>query len=183
MSFDPDNCVYCIAQFPHEPTDLCKDFKDESLTIMSNEETEELIRSVGRPQKDASEMTDARSSGRKRAAEIAIINPGDKCEWALLKEAGGGIAPIIGCTGNPAQHRHHGPDKNTLNNTLGSNLHRICTYCHNRWHAENDKYYSGERPKDDTPWLPDPIHGVSNPHNPNDKLSRKEVLIQEIARS
>mgnify|MGYP000925812803 CR=1 FL=1 len=155
MSFDPDNCVYCIAQFPHEPTDLCKDFKDESLTVMSNEEAEELVRSVGRPQKDASDMVDARSSGRKRAAEIAIINPGDKCEWALLKEAGGGIDPIIGCAGNAAQHRHHGPDK----------------------------YYSGERPKDDTPWLPDTVHGISKPHNPNDKLSRKEALIQEIARS
>lgn len=177
MSYQPDNCVFCIAQFPHEPTDLCQ---SEPAPMLSVADAQELVRSVGRPPKEASEMEDALSSGRKRAAEIAVINVGDKCEWALLAKAGGGIAPIVGCTGNPAEHRHHGPDKNTLNNELGVNLHRICTYCHNRWHGKNDKYYSGDRPKDDTPWLPD---GDWAPHDPTNKLSRKEVLIAELGRS
>jgi len=167
---------------PHEPTDLCNNPSAvEHKEVLAL--TEDIARSVGRPQKDASEMADARSSGRKRAAEIAVINPGDICEWALLKEAGGGIAPIMGCAGYPAQHRHHGPDKNTLNNELAINLHRICTYCHNRWHAANDPYYSGERPKDDTPWLPDPAHGECKSHNPLDKVSRQEALINEVAKA
>lgn len=147
---------------------------------MSLDDANELVRSVGRPPKDASEMVDALSSGRKRAAEIAPIKVGDKCEWAYLAEAGGGISPIVGCTGNPATDRHHGPDKNTLNNELGINLHRICSTCHNRWHGANDKYYPGERPKDDTPWIPD---GEYSEHNPEKKLSRKEVLINELTRT
>jgi len=36
--------------------------------------------------------------------------------------------------------RHHGPDKNTLNNEKG-NVHRICHSCHNRWHTLNDEDY------------------------------------------
>lgn len=176
-------CVHCVAGMPHEPTDLCNKTVDDTKPMLSVSEAEELVRSVGRPPKDASDMQDAKSSGRKRAAEIAPIEPGSICEWSHLGKAGGGIEPIVGCLGNAAQHRHHGPDKNTLNNELVVNLHRICTYCHNRWHGKNDRYYNGERPKDDTPWLPDPSHGVCQPHDPDTKLSRKEILIQEIARS
>jgi hypothetical protein len=62
------------------------------------------------------------------------------CEWASLKEAGGGVFPIIGCPGNNAVNRHHGPDKNTLNNE-STNVHRICSPCHNRWHTRNDPIY------------------------------------------
>lgn len=75
-----------------------------------------------------------------------------KCEWAFVKNAGGGVAPITGCVGYPAEHVHHGPDKNTFKNVEG-NVHRICTPCHNRWHGANDPYY-GERPAFELPFLP-----------------------------
>jgi hypothetical protein len=84
------------------------------------------------------------------------IYDGMTCEWAGLKFAGGGVEPIIGCDNNKLSSKkggegelvqgdvHHGPDKNTLENSPG-NAHRICAYCHHRWHAANDKYY-GKRP-------------------------------------
>lgn len=90
------------------------------------------------------EYADPISTGRKEAAKKFPINPGMVCEWAWLRYAGGGIEPIIGCPGHPAEAIHHGPDKNTMRNVEG-NIHRICAECHNRWHAANDKYY-GERP-------------------------------------
>jgi len=57
------------------------------------------------------------------AAKAAPIKPGSVCEWAWLLQAGGGVVPIMGCPGRPASDRHHGPDKNTLNNNVG----RTCT--------------------------------------------------------
>lgn len=45
----------------------------------------------------------------------------------------------VGCD-NLQQCRHHGPDKNTLNNDPG-NVHRICHWHHNNWHALNDPDY------------------------------------------
>jgi hypothetical protein len=84
-----------------------------------------------------------------------------KCEWAGLKYAGGGVEPIIGCGGNIIQpvkkgpnkgDRHHGPDKSVINNAP-DNVHRICSPCHNRWHAQNNKFY-GERPPASQPYLP-----------------------------
>lgn len=108
--------------------------------------------------KDQSEVTDLESTGRKRAAKLYPIpkegEPGYpmKCEWAGLKTAGGGVKPIVGCVGNPATHIHHGPNKNTLENSVG-NVHRICVQCHNRWHTLNDAAY-GERPKGNIPYLP-----------------------------
>jgi hypothetical protein len=89
-------------------------------------------------------VTDPGSTGRKRAVKIKPIEPGDKCEWAGLAKAGGGIIPIIGCGGNDAETVHHGPDKNTLNNSE-ENLHAICWVCHNRWHGINDPLYRGEK--------------------------------------
>lgn len=62
------------------------------------------------------------------------------CEWRLKKNCGGGNNPIVGCLEGKQQARHHGPDKNTLNNDFG-NVHRICHTCHNRWHARNDEGY------------------------------------------
>jgi hypothetical protein len=94
------------------------------------------------------DVRDAHSTGRKRAAILLPLTQENGtpfiCEWAGLKFAGGGKVPIIGCTGNQATHRHHGPDKNTLNNERDNprNIHRICTYCHNRWHASNDIGYA-----------------------------------------
>lgn len=68
-----------------------------------------------------------------------FIEGGD-CEWQGMKNCGGGKRPIVGCIDGKQEARHHGPDKNTLNNETG-NVHRICHTCHNRWHARNDEGY------------------------------------------
>jgi hypothetical protein len=127
------------------------------------------------------DYVDPLSSGRKKAARVAPIKAGDVCEWAWLKNAGGGIVPIIGCPGRPASDRHHGPDKNTLHNELSTNLHRICDWCHNQWHAKNDPHY-GPRPTNpdgsvdaSLPFLPD---GEVLPHDPFTRES-DEVVYQE----
>lgn len=117
--------------------------------------------------KDKASVTDLESTGRKRAAKYYPIpkvgEPGYpmKCEWAGLKSAGGGVEPIVGCVGNEAKHIHHGPDKNTLENSVG-NVHRVCAQCHNRWHTLNDKYYPSERPAGDTPYVPTVDYVVHN---------------------
>lgn len=169
-------CVYCVAGFPHPKLPECES---------SDADTEKAIKEavkLGRPQKEGSEFQDAESSGRKRAAEEL---PTDVlktmiCEWALLKEAGGGINPIKGCHGNVATDRHHGPNKNTLYNERRVNLHAICSYCHNLWHAKNDSTYEGERPKDDTPWYP---AGEYKPHDPDGpRMTIQEALVNEITR-
>lgn len=140
-------------------------------------------RGVGRPVKELSEITDITSTGRKRAAMLYPIFPGMTCEWAWLKRAGGGIAPIVGCAGNKIHEsrtgsdrgdRHHGPSKNVLNNSPG-NLHRICTFCHATWHQANDRYYSKPRPPADQEWLPDPQHGISYSHDPQTFAAEDEV--------
>lgn len=88
-------------------------------------------------------VTDAKSTGRKRAVMLAPILEGMLCEWAGLRQAGGGPIPIVGCAGHQLSdkkngdeeqgwlpgHLHHGPDKATLNNAVGTNLHRICAVC------------------------------------------------------
>lgn len=102
--------------------------------------------------KDLAEYRDPISTGRKRAKEMYPISAGMVCEWAGLKRAGGGVNPIVGCLGRPASDRHHGPDKNTMNNAP-QNLHRICDHCHNTWHAVNDPAY-GERPSHTQPFIP-----------------------------
>jgi hypothetical protein len=117
------------------------------------------------------ELTDDVSAGRKRAAMVAAILTGMTCEWAGLKFAGGGAVPILGCKdhtiagvkgteaakamgADEGGHIHHGPDKAVLNNAVGTNLHRICTTCHNRWHAANDDFYAKTRPHVSRPYLP-----------------------------
>jgi hypothetical protein len=86
------------------------------------------------------------------------------CEWKLQKNCGGGKSPIIGCIDGRQEARHHGPDKNTLNNDSG-NVHRICHRCHNRWHARND---------------PDYVWGsVYNDHSPT-VATQDEVLLDEL---
>jgi hypothetical protein len=62
------------------------------------------------------------------------------CEWQGLSECGGGLYPILGCLSGKQQARHHGPDKSVSNNEEG-NVHRICHFCHNRWHAANNAEY------------------------------------------
>lgn len=127
--------------------------------------------------KAASEITDVTSTGRKRAALAYPITEGMICEWATLKYAGGGVKPIIGCTSNKATDIHHGPDKNTLNNTEG-NVHRICSHCHNRWHAANDEFY-GERPGGTVPFIPLEGHDWAA-HDDASRATDQEIVDNEI---
>lgn len=98
-----------------------------------------------RNKRDAA-LRDQQSTGRKRAYRQYPLDRNADCEWAGSERAGGGQHPIPGCgiRGNTVvgkqQARHHGPDKNTLNNEEG-NVHRICHSCHNAWHAVNDPDY------------------------------------------
>ena len=137
---------------------------------------------VGRPMAEPGDITDITSTGRKRAAMLYPIFENMKCEWAGLKFAGGGVEPIIGCDNNIIQpnkgpqkgDRHHGPDKNVINNSPG-NVHRICSPCHNRYHAKNNRYYTGPRPPAGEPWLPDPQYGECKPHDPDTKATPEEI--------
>lgn len=70
----------------------------------------------------------------------------------------------MGCLDGKQQARHHGPDKNTLNNDTG-NVHRICHQCHNRWHARNDEGYV---------W-----GAVLNPHSPT-TATKEEIMLEDI---
>lgn len=172
----PDICVLCVADMPHPVTPEC--ISDDTEVVIAAVVSESKL---GRPAKTDS-FEDAESTGRKRAAEELPTEQLKTmiCEWALLKEAGGGINPIEGCHGNRATDRHHGPNKNTLYNERRVNLHAICAYCHNLWHSKNDSTYEGERPKDDTPWNPE---GLFKPHDPDGpKMSIKEALMKEVLR-
>lgn len=128
--------------------------------------------------KDISEYKDPISTGRKRAAEMYPITSGMACEWAGLKNSGGGVVPIVGCIGRAATDRHHGPDKNTMNNAEG-NVHRICAFCHNAWHGVNDPFY-GERSDPTKPFVP--IKGEVKDHDSTTKASTEEVLQAERER-
>jgi hypothetical protein len=112
---------------------------------------------------DIGTLKDPASTGRKRAADMFAIPQGYVCEWARKKNCGGGVHPIVGCVGYPAQDIHHGPDKSTLNNAkvtwgIGTteNVHLICSFCHNTWHARNNGTYPPyDRTKQqEQPWLP-----------------------------
>lgn len=137
-------------------------------------------KSVGRPMSEPSDITDITSTGRKRAAMLYPIFENMKCEWAGLKFAGGGVEPIIGCAGNIIQpnkgpqkgDRHHGPDKNVINNDP-RNVHRICSPCHNRWHAKNNRYY-GPRPAPDQPYVPLDEYEWQ-PHDPATEATPEEI--------
>lgn len=126
--------------------------------------------------KDDSFVTDIESTGRKRAAKEFPLEEGMACEWRGLKFAGGGIEPITGCIDGIGTNRHHGPDKNTLNNTVG-NVHRICPKCHNRWHTKNDPHYS-VRPADGSAFLP--FGGECKAHDKETIATAQEVAMNEI---
>lgn len=85
-------------------------------------------------------LKDPHSTGRKRAAVLFPLEPDESCEWKGKAFCGGGKFPIIGCIAGKQEHRHHGPDKNTLNNSR-KNVHLICDDCHNIWHSQNDPSY------------------------------------------
>lgn len=173
---EPEVCVLCVAGMPHPELPEC------SSDAEVQESIHEVVAKMGRPVKDGTDMLDAESTGRKRAAELLpteILNT-MICEWALLQEAGGGVYPIKGCHGNVATDRHHGPNKNTLYNERRVNLHAICSFCHNLWHARNDSTYDGERPKDNTPWCPTEEFKEHDPNGP--KMTIQEALLNELTR-
>lgn len=196
MTIELRACVYCIASLHEECIDPAERDDDlfeccclrKPVTMVEIEETER--QGPGRPLLPPDQITDITSTGRKRAAALYPIFPGQVCEWAGLRYAGGGIEPIVGCRGNKIMEakrnqdlpegidsrgdRHHGPDKNVLNNAP-TNVHRICSYCHNRYHAKNNRYYTGPRPPAGEPWLPDPQYGECLPHDPVTRASEEEI--------
>ena len=119
------------------------------ITLKENDTTAKLR---GGQIKDAIDITDVQSTGRKRAAQLYPITEGMSCEWQGLGRAGGGVVSSLGCYEGLASNIHHGPDKNTLNNKQ-NNVHRICAKCHNWWHAQNDMFY-GDRPDGTEPFIP-----------------------------
>ena len=144
----------------------------ESTNRSDSDDTEH--RGPGRPRiNSGADMKNPLKAGRRRAENLMTIPPGYVCEWALLEYAGGGIEPIVGCAGNTAADKHHGPDKGTLNNEPGINLHRICEHCHNRWHELNDKYYS-DRPVENVGYLPLQQYGECHDH---DRLTRADSRV------
>lgn len=124
-------------------------------------------RYVSRTYKREGTLKDQQSTGRKRAAKLYPLSSDAPCEWQKLKFAGGGPKPIVGCIDGKQQARHHGPDKNTLNNDPG-NVHRICHKCHNRWHTENDQLYEADSA------------AVTNRHDP-DTVATIDELVANLA--
>lgn len=112
-----------------------------------------------------STLKDQQSTGRKRAAALFPLDREASCEWQGLRYAGGGRFPIVGCSSGLQQARHHGPDKNTLNNEEG-NVHRICHRCHNRWHTKNDDGYDWGDP--------------GKPHDDKTKATLEEIVESEF---
>lgn len=121
---------------------------------------------------DIGTLNDVESTGRKRVARMYPIPGGRVCDWAGMKNCGGGVKPIVGCHNNPASDLHHGPDKNTLNNAKASygigdseNVHIICSECHNAWHSANDAAYPdyNRTEQQAEPWLPEGMFGQHDP--------------------
>lgn len=176
--FQTHMCPACAAGFPEECSNpKYIDIEGSEDIIPCSVEFTQLISvggpkekgNPGRPTLGPGEVTDPKSTGRKRAAMLAPILTGQVCGWANLRHAGGGVVPILGCNGHQLIEkkggdeeqgfwqgdRHHGPDKNTLNNSVGMNLHSICVDCHHRWHALNDRFYDEDgRPSAEFAFVP-----------------------------
>lgn len=158
-----DVCLYCSLELFNEclwPKEIDGElFPCGVYLSTSDKKKDDEKNPVGRPLSNPEDVTDPLSTGRKRAKALTPVFAGAVCAWAGLRFAGGGSRPIIGCAGNqvveakknddvpPGMYRverHHGPDKNVLNNSVGVNLHVICSACHERWHQLNNPTYSGE---------------------------------------
>lgn len=186
-------CVMGLAGINHVKGIACNtdDATDDEPTLDDVNDIVTESRGRGRPPKQDHELGDPISAGRKRAAAKVKIKAGTTCEWAFLKYAGGGVNPILGCTGYSASALHHGPDKSTLNNSrpedVGKsepyNLHAICVWCHNRWHVANDKYYGNgvaeDRPLDNSEWVPDAEFKL---HDPVTEEEQVKVFMVEMER-
>lgn len=153
-----DRCIACAAGFHYECFGPVSNDDGLVCCCPDTNVVETVGAKRGGPVKLGEDMEDVTSTGRKRAAKLFPIPDASKgeapipCEWKGLKNAGGGVQPIIGCLNGTATDRHHGPDKSTLNNNE-SNVHRICSTCHNRWHTRNDPHY-GKRPDSGAPFIP-----------------------------
>lgn len=197
-----ETCWSCVCGLHEECFEL-KPTEDEHYRCCcfgkpTDSDEGNFVREVGRPVAEAHEIVDVLSTGRKRAAMLYPIFEGMTCEWAGLKNAGGGVVPIIGCNGNLLSPKkggdseqgyvqgdaHHGPDKNTLANQPG-NVHRICAYCHHRWHAANDKFYGSRPTKEDgnvdgtKAFLPLPEYEWED-HDPDTLATDEEIEENEI---
>jgi hypothetical protein len=169
------SCIACLQGFKWECRDhgSCGGASSSSISIdnstpdtAGDSELEEVSGPIVEIRtQDDSKLKDQQSTGRKRAAKMYPLDETKECDWRSLSNCGGGSHPITGCIRGNQQARHHGPDKNTLNNEAG-NVHRICHNCHNRWHSRNDADY---------------IWGSNYaPHNP-ETASEEELVIAELA--
>jgi len=130
-------CIACARQLHDE----CLSERPVGQNCCCSEKAPVVVSSPRKNYKADDEITV--SAGRKRAAVEHSIDPNRACEWKWKKNCGGGKYPIIGCIAGVQEHRHHGPVKNTARNE-STNVHLICTNCHNRWHTLNDKNYDEE---------------------------------------
>jgi len=145
--------------------------------VPRNHRSETVDRLNGKPEEsDPDRMLNPVAVGRERALAVAPIPEGYECEWTLLEFAGGGIVPIIGCSGNMASDRHHGPDKSTLNNGVSVNLHRICSLCHSHWHALNDQYYATRPANNAVGYLPLSEYGECKEHDPYTRADPRTLI-------
>lgn len=141
-------CIDCAEGFP----ELCQlggckrepevtSLKDILASdVFSEPEPTKKVRDSRRKKNDMN-LKDPQSTGRHRAVAIhGKADPEEPCEWRGLANCGGGHFPILGCDSGVQENLHHGPDKSTLNNER-SNIHKICSQCHNRWHTMNDPDY------------------------------------------
>lgn len=174
-----DMCFMCYIPKGDDFEECCCDGTHGKFSLNLGSSSGTGLKKLGRPFKKDEDMVDYISAGRKRAAELAPIPEDYVCEWSMLMYAGGGIDPIVGCSGNMATDRHHGYDKNTLENTVGINLHRICADCHNRYHELNDKYY-GSRPVGNVPYLPLPEFGECHEHDRHTRAEPLQVIKSNI---
>lgn len=133
----------CDGLTPSDPIEEQLDGDTDS----EQDELEDQPKRHRRTKPDAA-LKDQQSTGRKRAARLYPLDRTKECEWRGKVRQGGGDHPITGCFDGMQFARHHGPDKNTLNNDPG-NVHRICHGCHNRWHSKNDPNYDPNKPLKD----------------------------------
>ena len=172
-----DRCIACAADYHEECYVPLMANDDGDIYCCCPADALGGEPSVRGPLKIGIEMRDVLSTGRKRAANaFPLPGPGEPpmdCEWKGLRNAGGGVKPIVGCFSGNATDRHHGPDKSTLNNEPG-NVHRICSTCHNRWHARNDPHY-GKRPDAGLPFVP--VGGLEClDHDPLTEATTEEIV-------
>ena len=187
-------CIYCGAKF-HA---LCQDVgADKSCCCKSNSAPTSLseLKNVEAPcppdnevdkgregsvtvngeelkrRKPVEELRNPKATGRKEARKVKDLDTEAICEWAGLRWAGGGTVPVVGCQGNKVSSIHHGPDKNTLNNSM-ENLHAICSQCHSRWHGLNDRFYPADVPG--KTWLP--TEGTVYKHDPHTKADAQAIV-------